>query len=561
MHNYEKYDFYREWIGVLKSTIFYNPSIGTFYAGNVFRNLIPSTFLIQNKDDAINESFLRRTFVHTSKNKRDIHKIINFLCSLGLLPIVHTDYDSDVGRYGYKEDKIYSDPRNVFVVSTCRDIRQHVVKSNMYDILLENQECFISKSKEYMGSDKPVRIVEYDTNNKPLRHKIYDAVLYAENWSLLTTQEKILRCCFTILFTPTVVVPAILLLSYLGNRVLREEAHRLNLLSWHYREYNVGVRTAYEDILNDDIPSIKREKILSHIKREAEKQNFMENDKAGQLQLTELGKNVSIKDNLLLIAGKNELTKKQLLLRCATFLVLTSILLLKLIALSCHFFKIDKIALYCSIASYAVMLMGGLYLLSYKNRISRVCAAFLIGFACIFAAANVLMLYYNPQFGHELILSGIIAGITGIMIAVALICHYKYRDDRNVTSKLEGLSTTAYLAIKDQVEVLDGVEYIKLGKHDFTVTEDFSLPLYNAYQANVFGDALSEMQQSQEDSINPAENSGEGQGHSSSSPNQGPDLSIGALNPSEPTDKETRDGVISDLSIKGMTEDTTRKVH
>ena len=178
--------------------------------------------------------------------------------------------------------------------------------------------------------------------------------------------------------------------------------------------------------------------------------------------------------------------------------MLASVCLSKLVALLCYLFKADKVALYCSVTSYVLMFLEGLYLLSYKNKISRVCAAFLIGIAGILIATNILMLYYDAKFGAELILSSVIAGIVGIMMAVSLICHYVYRHDRKIVSKLDGISTTAYLSIKDQVEIFGDIEYVKLGKYDFTVTGNFSMPCYNAYKAGVFGEVFDDLQQEQE---------------------------------------------------------------
>ncbi|GAT76713.1 putative integral membrane protein [Ehrlichia ruminantium] len=487
MYDPAKYKFYKEWLDNLRYTIFYNPSIGMFCSGKVIRNLTPAAFVIQNKDDAVDESFLQRVLIHTSTNKDDIRKTVSFIRSLGFLPVVHSSYDIGISECTYREGKVYSNPKTVFIISTCDGAKEHSPESDIYDIILKSQRDFVDGLEIQASTDRVFRVEKYDVSSKPLRHEIYDSVLYAERWSLLTIREKILRCCFTVVFAPTIVIPIVLLLSYVGNKSVQEEASSMNLLSWQYREYNQGIRTVSEDLLNDDIPSTKRERILSHIKQEAEKQSFMVNDGKGNLQLTELGKKVSTKHNLFLMAGNNELTKRQLLLRCTTFLILGSVYLLKLVALSCHFFKFDRIALYCSVVSYFIMFLGGLYLLSYKNKISRVCAAFIIGFAGIFMATNVLMLCYDAKFGHEFVLSSVIAGITGTMIAITLICHFLRRKDRKIVSKLDGLSTTAYLSIKDHLKMFDDIEYIKIDKYEFMFVESVNMPIYNACKAGVFG--------------------------------------------------------------------------
>ena len=260
MYSSDKYGFYKKWISSLKSTVFYNSNLGLFYAGNVIQNLIPATVIVQNKDNAIHSSFLHKVLIHTSTNKQDIHKVVEFIRSLGFVPIVRPNYDVSISGCVYQEDSVYSDPNSIFIVSMCSDVKQRISECNTYDILLESQKNFVSTSEIGTSSGRIFRVVEYDTNIKPLKHKLYDSMLYAEKWSLLTTREKILRCCFTIFFAPTVIVPIILLLSYIGHRTIQKESYNVNLLSWQYREYNKGVRTTYNDILDDNISSTKGKK-------------------------------------------------------------------------------------------------------------------------------------------------------------------------------------------------------------------------------------------------------------------------------------------------------------
>ncbi|AUO55120.1 hypothetical protein [Ehrlichia canis] len=482
MPNNNDYDTYSKFIRDIRSTVFYIRNRGVLHLGDLVSNVTPATYIIDSAKEGIREQFLSRVFVHHSNNKNDIKKVIDFIISLGFIPVVNADYKvtEHEGVCIYDKNRKYGD-KHVLIVSsvvrhTTRDVR---------NIILESRKNFRSSFDD--GAKDSIRTVLYDPDSKPLKQRIYDAISYSEKWSLLTTQEKVIRCIFTVLSLSIPLIPPLLLLSYIGNIDIREAAYSMNLLPWQYRVYMKTSDSLYDVIVNNSDEE-RRKMITDNIMETAMAKGFVVKGEGDEIQPTDLGKHVSGKHNLLLVAHNKELSKKQLLLRITTFSVLAFVCFSQIIALTCHLVRAEKIALYCSILSYFVIFVEGLYLLSLKTTMSKVCATFCLVFAGFMLMVHAFLLYNDITFGYGPIMSGLMVIITGAVLSVALACNQYYKQDRDLALKLGGISTTAYLSMKRDIDGIDEVKTVKLeGGCGYQIIDDLSLALFNAYNAGVFG--------------------------------------------------------------------------
>lgn len=482
MQDNESYDVYNKLVRDLKHVVFYIPGLGILRVGELVRNVVPATYIIDFEGDSVRTQFLSRIFVHHSRDENDIKKVSNFIGSLGFVPVVYADYELSIrdNLCIYDENKIYAN-NSVLIISSS-DIRQ---PCDIRSIILESQKSFRSSFDNECEDE--IRTVTYDLNSKPLKQKIYDALLYAERWSLLTTQEKVMRCIFSVFSLSIPLIPPIILLSYLGNLDIRERAYSMNLLPWQYRVYANASQSVYDVMINST--DEKRQKMMwLNIMKEAQRRGFIVECEEGGEQLTDLGKKVSEKHNLLLIASNKELSKKQLLLRIITFSVLAFVCFCKTIALTCYLMNASKIALYLSMLSYFVIFVQGLYLISFKTTISKVCAITCLIFAGFMLMVNAFLLYQgNVEFQYEPMISGVMIVITGVILGIALVCNRYYKRDRDLVSKLGGISTTAYLSMKRQICDIDQVKSVELEEgYDYQIVDDFKLALFNAYKAGLF---------------------------------------------------------------------------
>ena len=483
MQDNESYDVYNSLVHDLKRVVFYIPGLGVLRLGELIRNVIPAACIADFEGDSVRIQFLSRIFVHHSRDENDIRKVASFIGSLGLIPVVHADYELPIcsNFYIYDSKKVYGD--NGALIISSSDIHQ---PCDVRSVILESQKGFCSDFGNECESK--IRIVTHDPNNKPLKQKIYDAVLYAERWSLLTTQEKVIRCIFTVFSLSVPFIIPIILLSYLGNLDIRKRAYSMNLLPWQYRVYANASQSVYNVMINGT--DGKRQKMMwSNIMKEAQRRGFILECEEEDGQLTDLGKKVSEKHNLLLIASNKELSRKQLLLRIVTFSVLAFVCFCKTIALTCYLMNAGRIALYFSMLSYFVIFVQGLYLISFKTTISKVCAATCMIFAGFMLMVNAFLLYQgNAEFQYEPIISGVMIVITGVILGVALVCNRYYKQDRDLASKLGGISTTAYLSMKRQICEIDQIKSVELEEgYDYQIIDDFKLALFNAYKAGLFG--------------------------------------------------------------------------
>ncbi|MGN7618815.1 MAG: hypothetical protein ACTJLM_02390 [Ehrlichia sp.] len=191
----------------------------------------------------------------------------------------------------------------------------------------------------------------------------------------------------------------------------------------------------------------------------------------------------------MLIESSSRLEKRQLMLRVTTFSLLIFVCLAKMSALACHFLKASKAALYCSMLSYFIILLEGLYLISLKSAAARVCAAVCVVLAGTLLLYNsAILLTQSTDFSFELIISSVLVVITGVMLTIALLCNRYYKRDRELVSKLGGISITSYTSMKDYVKELCKVEYIKLGDYEFQCSDEVRIAVFNSYKAGVFGD-------------------------------------------------------------------------
>ncbi|WDM85448.1 hypothetical protein K6025_01030 [Ehrlichia sp. JZT12] len=471
------YDIHSNFTNRAGRIVFYVPNNGILRLGELVPNVTPASYII-NPNNYTQKKFLSRVLIHNSRSKGDINQVIQFVQSLGLSPVVYSQNDLGLNNvYSYKENKQYSGSNCVFIISS----NSQYETDELYDIIRDTEERFTEVDSE----DRSFEVVEYNPASKPLKYKIYDAVFYAEKWSLLTPGEKVLRCCSTILSLAIPIFPPILLLCYLGELELREKAYSANLFTWQYRRYKEP-RNIY-DILSS-FPEEKKREILLKIKKDARKRGFLDLDEDNVYQATNLGKEVSTKNNLLLIESSSQLTKQQFILRITTFLLLTFVCLAKMLALTCHFLKADRVALYCSMLSYCVILIEGLYLVSLKSTVAKVCAAVCMIIASSFLLFNIFALSSGANFGYELIISSVLAIVSGAMLTVALVCNRCYKRDRDLVSKLGGISITSYISMKDHIQDLCKIEDIKLQGCEFESSYGRDITIFNAYKAGVFGD-------------------------------------------------------------------------
>ena len=476
------YDTYSKFINDIRNIVFYVKGKGVLRLGDLVSNVTPATYIIDSAKEGIREQFLSRVFVHHSSNKNDIKKVIDFVILLGFIPVVHANYKVTEceGVCIYDRNRKYGD-KHVLIVSS---VVRHTTH-NVRDIILTSRRNFRSGFDD--GAKDGIRTVLYDPDSKPLKQRIYDAISYSEKWSLLTTQEKVIRCIFTVLSLSIPLIPPLLLLSYIGNIGEREAAYSMNLLPWQYRVYMKTSHSLYDVIVNNS--DEERCKMMTDsIMETAMEKGFAVKGEGDEIQPTDLGKHVSGKHNLLLIAHNKELSKKQLLLRITTFSVLAFVCFSQIIALTCHLVKAEKIALYCSILSYFVIFVEGLYLLSLKTTIAKVCAAFCLVFAGFMLMVHAFLLYKDMTFSYGTIMSGLMVIITGVVLSVALACNQYYKQDRDLALKLGGISTTAYLSMKRDINEIDEVKTVKLeGGCNYQIIDDLKLALFNAYNAGVFG--------------------------------------------------------------------------
>ncbi|CEI84710.1 Uncharacterized protein ehr_00076 [Ehrlichia minasensis] len=482
MLNSNDYDTYSKFIHDIRNTVFYIQGKGVLHLGNLVSNVTPATCIIDSAKEGIREQFLSRVFVHRSSNKNDIKKVAEFVNSLGFIPVVSADYriaGSD-GVCIYDVSRRYGD-KHVLIVSS---VGRYTTR-NLRDVILNSQKNFCSSFDD--GAKDSIKTVLYDPKSKPLKQKIYDAISYSEKWSLLTTQEKVIRCIFTVLSLSIPLIPPLLLLSYIGNIDIREAAYSVNLLPWQYRVYMKTSHSLYDVIVNNSDED-RRKMMTDGIMETAMAKGFVVRGEDGDIQPTDLGKHVSGKHNLLLVAHNKELSKKQLLLRITTFSVLAFVCFSQIIALTCHLVKAEKVALYCSILSYFVIFVEGFYLLSLKTTLSKVCAAFCLVFAGFMLMVHAFLLYKDITFSYGPVMSGLMVIITGVVLSIALACNRYYKQDRDLALKLGGISTTAYLSMKRDIDVIDEIKTVKLeGGCDYQIIDDLSLALFNAYNAGVFG--------------------------------------------------------------------------
>ncbi|KJV63458.1 hypothetical protein [Ehrlichia muris] len=483
MQGNENYDVYNKLVRDLKHVVFYVPGLGVLRSGELVRDVVPAASIIDFEGNSVRAQFLSRIFVHHSRDENDVKKVSNFINALGFVPVVYADYELSVHNNlcVYDKNKIYGN-NSVLIISSS-DIRQ---PCDIRSIILESQKSFRSSFDN--GCEDKIRVVTYDPNNKPLKQKIYDAVLYAERWSLLTTQEKVMRCIFSIFSLSIPFIPPLMLLSYLGNLDIRERAYSMNLLPWQYRIY-ANVSQSVYDVMINDTDETRQKMMQSNIMKEAQRRGFILECEEGGEELTDLGKKVSEKHNLLLIANNKELSKKQLLLRITTFSVLAFVCFTKTVALICYLASASRIALYFSMLSYFVIFVQGLYLISLKTTTSKVCAAICMVFAGFMLMVSAFLLYQgNVEFQYQPIISGVMIVITGVMLGIALVCNRYYKQDRDLVSKLGGISTTAYLSMKKQICEIDQIKSVELeGGYNYQIIDGFKLALFNAYKAGLFG--------------------------------------------------------------------------
>ena len=491
------YNVHRRFANRIERTIFYIPNSGILRLGKLVPNITPASCIIKPDENAIQERFLNRVLIHNFRSKKDIKQIVEFLRSLGLSAVIHSQDDlGPYDVYSYKENRKYNNSDYVFIVSS----RNPHKPDDLRDIILGAERKFTNVS----GTEgKDFKIIEYDTKSKPLKDKIYDSIFYFEKWSLLTPGEKILRCCFSVLSLTIPIIPIIIMLYSFGNLQVREKAYKANLLPWQYRKYKKP-RSIY-DIL-DSLPEQKKENVLLKLKKEAQKRGFLELVD-GEYKATDLEGKVSLKNNLLLIESKSSLNRKQWTLRVITFLLLTLVCITKILTLICHFLKADKAALYCSIISYSVIFAVGLSLISLKTTPAKICAGICIVLSLTFLLLNVASLLLGTDFSYELMLSGVLAAVTGVMLTVALVCHRFYKRDRELVSKLGGISITSYISMKDYVQDLCKIGIIELEGCEFESSYGTNIAVFNAYKAGVFGDLQSIQEEAvdqgdREDSVN-----------------------------------------------------------
>ncbi|MGN7618816.1 MAG: hypothetical protein ACTJLM_02395 [Ehrlichia sp.] len=255
-------DIYENFTFRTRRVVFYIPNCGVFRLGKLIKNVTPAFHIVRHEDGGIQNRFLKKVLIHDSRGKSGIKEIIKFVRSLGLSPVIYSPYDLGPNNvYAYKKDQKYNSSGCVFIISSDGQYET----ADLYNIILDSEKNFIGILN---SEDSTFEIVEYDPSSKPLMQSVYDAIFYCERWSLLTLGEKILRCCFSVLSLAIPIVPPIILMCYLGDLQLREEAYDANLLPWQYRQYKKS-HSIY-GILNG-FPAKKREYILLKLKQEAQK--------------------------------------------------------------------------------------------------------------------------------------------------------------------------------------------------------------------------------------------------------------------------------------------------
>ncbi|AHX06159.1 putative membrane protein [Ehrlichia chaffeensis str. Liberty] len=483
MQNSQDYHAYDKLFKELKRVVFHIPGVGIVRVGQLVRNVTPASVMVGPQGDDIDGNFLSRVFVHRSKKEGDVQELADFVRGLGFVPVVCADYpilDSEDTPV-YSLTKQYSH-RTVLIVSS----RDEYTSRDICSIVKRNKKNFADSSA---GGKPPreIHIATYDPNSKPLKQKLYDAVLYAERWSLLTTQEKVIRCVASVLSLALPLLPPLLLLSYIGNLELREQAYNMNLLPWQCRLYANASEGVY-DVMVNGTDKAREKAVQSYIIEEAKKRGFVKEHEGEGDQPTDLGKAVSEKHNLLLVASSEELTKRQLWTRITTFLVLAFVCLAHMVALACHLLKCDKAALYCSMLSYLVIFAEGIYLLSLKTTTSKICAAVCMMFAVFMLTISAFFLYTGCIMdGYVPIVSSVMVMMTAVVLCVTLLCNQYYKQDRELVAKLGGLSTTACVSMKKQISALDDVKHVNVEGNSYQFLDKFKFALFNAYKAGLFG--------------------------------------------------------------------------
>ena len=303
------------------------------------------------------------------------------------------------------------------------------------------------------NADNKFFTARYRVSRKPVEQKLLDSVLYMEKWSLLSAEEKIWRCAFSVLLT--LMLPIMPVAFVLIARGRSKDPYDLGIMRWQnsvYRDEQRSKSNPYDMLFGNDTVATSR--LIDIVNRIASEPSFGYMDSGHRL--TEKATAVSRRHNLLLLASRKQLSRGELALRAAFLAVfatmtITSIVQLFLSSVVHPGASIASAVSYCALIGICA---GAIYI--HRKDTKRLIVFGTLSFVCLALLVNSIAAFHiggtpGPVAqGLETMISATLIALFALYCTIVCAVNLIHKKDKMVANEL-GMSFTAYSTIKPQL--------------------------------------------------------------------------------------------------------------
>ncbi|MFV9870711.1 MAG: hypothetical protein AB8U69_03205 [Anaplasma ovis] len=459
------------------------PGKGIVRFGRLIPGVTPTSELINRDSEgealpvsssaAYNDVLLSRTFCFFNSNPANVRRVVALLASSGLVVrIMCSAQDREyLTERGISRETCISDARYAFPSRDSIALIYHREFSRMDFRGLKALMVWESAPQEMRqlltelmagthgvervtGVDNKFFTARYRASRKPVGQKLLDSALYMEKWSLLSTEEKTLRCAFSALLTLMLpIMPVVFALIARGRS--KDPSHNLGIMRWQnsiYRDEQRPKSNPYDMLFGGDTEATSR--LTDIVNRIASEPSFgyMDSDH----RLTEKATAVSKRHNLLLLASRKQLSRGELALRAAFLAVLATLTIASIVQLSLGSIahpgaSIASAISYCALIGICA---GSIYI--HRKDTKRLLMFGTLSFVCLTLLVNSIAAFHiggtpGPiAQGLETMISAALIALFVVYCTVVCAANLIYKKDKMVANEL-GMSFTAYREIKPQL--------------------------------------------------------------------------------------------------------------
>lgn len=467
---------------IVKRSVFFSEELGLIWSNNVIKGIAPISTVLENDtrleyvvaplNASLRRELLSRVFILYDTKPKEVKERIASLARKTpycVRLICSQDDSKAIGKSRTVEDTMLRPksvlPRDTLLllyVAELSELSLGNIKRKLTLILPKEKvinlisALFVDVSfccGNGQHKNNILCIARYKPENKPLKHKILDAVFYMEKQELLTKKEIVLRYVSTVLLFPTLITPAICLINTLGRPHLFAFPNA-RVTRWQYYQHKKRLSTLRNvvSLLRDTSP--KTEKYRKALFQLLIDRGYVDEEHTP----TKIGKRTNNRHNLLLATPNSLLGAKQLAARC----LLWATLILAIAGASAYFalsvmplISPTKAVTALVVAAASGLLSVGVFAAHLNNKMAQyvIGGTVVLCLVCLATISSFSAISETLPFAthHMAALASFIIVCALTVVCMALVENFMLHKNDRAAADLLGLSLTTYLDVKPYV--------------------------------------------------------------------------------------------------------------